>query len=107
MKKLMSKFRDFFKTILKIKTVTVQDCYYDYMLDNDDYGDLPTFVDVTYSETLGIIVRKRLSEKQGWGGCESFLGDAQNFYKSCGINEFGGLDEYKKFSIYHNYVTEE
>lgn len=103
MKKIMSKFRDFFKTILKIKTVTVHDCYYDYMLGNDDYDDLPTFVDVTYSETLGIIIRKRLSKSS----CESFLGDVQNFYNSCGINEFGGLDEYKKFSIYHNYIMEE
>lgn len=100
MKKLISKFRDFFKTILKIKTVTVHDHYYDYMMDNDDYDDLPTFVDITYSETLGIIFKKRLSKKQGWGSYESFLGDVQNFYSSCEINEFGGLDEYRKFSIY-------
>lgn len=97
---MIKKIRDFFKMILKIKTVTVRDEYYDYMTDSIDYDDPSTFIDVTYSERLGIILKKRLSKEQGYGGKESFLGDVQNFYKACGINEFGGLDEYKKYSTY-------
>ena len=97
---MVKKIRDFFKRILKIKTVTVRDEYYDYMTDNSDYDDPSTFIDVTYSERLGIILKKKLSKVQGYGGQESFLGDVQNFYKSCGINEWGGVDEYKKYSIY-------
>jgi hypothetical protein len=70
------------------------------MMDYDDYMDPPTLVDITYSERLGIILKKKLSERCGYGAEESYLGDVQNFYESCGINEWGGLDEYKKFSIY-------
>jgi hypothetical protein len=96
----MKKIKKFLYKLLKIKTVTVRDEYYDYMTDSDDYDDPPTFIDVTYSERLGIILKKKLSKVQGYWGQESFLGDVQNFYKSCGINEWGGLEEYKKFSIY-------
>ena len=90
----MKKIKEFLYKLLKIKTVTVRDEYYDYMTDSDDYDDPPTFIDVTYSERLGIILKKRLSKVQG------YWGDVQNFYKSCGINVWGGLEEYKKFSIY-------
>lgn len=95
--KVKTKIKKFLSTLLRIKTVTVVDKYYDYMIDNDDYDDIyPTLIDVTYSDLLGIIIRKRLSVKNN----ESNLLDIQNFYRSCFINEHGGLDEYKKFSIY-------
>ena len=100
MKKLIQKILVFIFDLLEIKTVTVHDKYYDYMMDYDDYMDPPTLVDITYSERFGIILKKKLSEECGYGVEESYLGDVQNFYKSCGINEWGGLDEYKKFSIY-------
>lgn len=96
----MKKIKEFLYKLLKIKTVTVRDEYYDYMTDSSDYDDPSTFIDVTYSERFGIILKKRLSVVQGYEGQASFLGDVQNFYKSCGINEWGGLEEYKKFSIY-------
>ena len=97
MKVKISKIKNFLFTLLKIKTVTVVDKYYDYMIDNDDYDDIyPTLIDITYSDFLGIIISKRLSHKNN----ESNLLDIQNFYRSCFINEYGGLDEYKKFSIY-------
>ena len=100
MKKLMRKIHGFLIDLLKIKTVTIHDKYYDYMMDYDDYMDPPTLVDITYSERLGIIFKKKLSEKMQYGAEESSFGDVQNFYISCGIDEWGGLDEYKKFSIY-------
>ena len=100
MKKLIQKISGLLINLLRIKTITIHDHYYDYMMDYDDYMDPPTLVDVTYSERLGIILNKKLSEKQGYEGEESYLGDIQSFYRSCGINEWGGLDEYKKFSIY-------
>lgn len=96
----MKKILAIIKNLLKVKTVTVRDHYYDHMMDYDDYYTPPTLVDITYSERLGIILKKELSEGQGYGARESCLGDIQNFYRSCGINEWGGLDEYKKFSIY-------
>lgn len=97
MKLKISKINKFLSKLLKIKTVTIVDRYYDYMVDNDDCDDIfPTLIDVTYSELLGIIIRKRLSAKNN----ESNFLDIQNFYRSCFINENGGLDEYKKFSIY-------
>jgi hypothetical protein len=82
--------------LLRIKTVTVVDKYYDYMTDNDDYDDMSTLIDVTYSELLGIIISKRFSTKNE----ESYLTDIQNFYNSCRIHKYGGLHEYKKYSIY-------
>lgn len=95
--KVKTKIKKFLSTLLRIKTVTVVDKYYDHMIDNDDYDDIyPTLIDVTYSDLLGIIIRKRLSVKNN----ESNLLDIHNFYRSCFINEHGGLDEYKKFSIY-------
>ena len=100
MKKLTQKILLFLFDWLKIKTVTIRDRYYDYMMDYDDYMDPPTLVDITYSERLGIILEKKFSEKRGYGAEESYLGDIMDFYKSCGINDWGGLDEYKKFSIY-------
>ena len=96
----MKKIKEFLYKLLKIKTVTIRDEYYEYMTDSGDYGDHPTFIDVTYSERLGIILKKRLSNVQGYRGKESFWSDIRNFYKSCDINELGGLEEYKKFSIY-------
>lgn len=96
----MRKIHGFLIDLLKIKTVTIHVKYYDYMMDYDDYMDPPTLVDITYSERLGIIFKKKLSEKMWYGAEESSFGDVQNFYKSCGIDEWGGLDEYKKFSIY-------
>lgn len=90
----------FLSSLLRIKHVTVEDKYYDFMTDNDDYGDHPTLIDITYSGLLGIIIRKRLSSKNN----ESSLLDIQNFYNSCFINEYGGLKEYKKFSIYKNKI---
>lgn len=97
---MIKKIHEIFKKILRIKTVTVRDEYYDYMTDSSDYDDPSTFIDVTYSEIFGIILKKRLSNGQGYYGKESLCGDIQNFYKACGINEWGGIDEYKKFSIY-------
>lgn len=97
MKLKFSKIKEKLSTLLRIKTITVVDKYYDYMIDNDDYDDIyPTLIDVTYSDLLGIIIRKRLSNKNN----ESSLLDIQSFYRSCFINEYGGLNEYKKFSIY-------
>ena len=93
----MKKLKKFLNQLFKVKTITVRDHYYDFMIDNDDCDDFyPTLIDITYSDLLGIIVRKRLSDKKR----ESYLMDIQNFYRSCSINEYGGLDEYKKFSIY-------
>lgn len=95
--KLKTKLKKILSTLLRIKTVTVVDKYYDHMIDNDDYDDIyPTLIDITYSELLGIIVCKRLSTKRE----ESHFVDIFNFYRSCSINEYGGLDEYKKFSIH-------
>jgi len=97
MKLKFLKIRNFLSILLRIKNVTVRDVYYDYMIDNSDYDDYyPTLIDITYSDLLGIIIRKRLSDKNN----ESSLADVQSFYHSCFINEYGGLNEYKKISIY-------
>lgn len=97
MKKKFFKIRDFLSTLIRIKNVTVRDVYYDHMIDNSDYDDIyPTLINITYSDLLGIIVRKKRSVKNN----ESSLLDIQRFYHSCSINEYGGLNEYKKFSIY-------
>lgn len=100
MRRFAQKILAFIFDWLKVKTVTIHDKYYDYMMDYDDYMDPPTLVDITYSERFGIIFKKKLSEKMWYGAEESSFGDILNFYKSCGINEWGGLNEYKKFSIY-------
>ena len=97
MKLKFLKIRTFLLSLLRIKNVTVRDVYYDHMIDNSDYDDhFPTLIDITYSDLLGIIIRKRLSVKNN----ESSFVDVQSFYHSCFINEYGGLNEYKKFSIY-------
>lgn len=97
MKLKFLKIRNFLSILLRIKNVTVRDIYYDHMIDNSDCDDYyPTLIDITYSDLLGIIIRKRLSDKNN----ESSLADVYSFYHSCSINEYGGLNEYKKFSIY-------
>ena len=97
MKVTFLKIRNFLSRLLRIKNVTVRDVYYDHMIDNSDIDDyFPTLIDITYSDLLGIIVRKRLNVKNN----ESSFVDIQSFYRSCSINEYGGLNEHKKFSIY-------
>lgn len=96
MKKIALKLWGFLGNFLKIKMVTIHDQYFDYMTDNDDLEDTPTYVDVTYSEALGLIIRINLSQYDNG----SSLKDIQDFYRSCHINEWGGLNEYKKYTIY-------
>lgn len=97
MKLKFLKIRKFLSTLLRIKTITIVDKYYDHMTDNDELGDIyPTLIDITYSDLLGIIIRKRFSDKNK----ESYIMDIYNFYRSCSINAYGGLEEYKKYSMY-------
>lgn len=91
MKKLISKIKNYFHH----NTVFIHDKFYDYMTDNNDLYDPMTIVEITYSKFRGIINIKFSNKKR-----ESYLSDIKRFYTICKIDEFGGLNEYKKYSIY-------
>jgi hypothetical protein len=91
MKKIINKIKNYFKH----RTVYIRDQFYDYLNDNDDLYDIPTIVEVTYSNFRGIINVDFTDRRR-----ESDLRDIAKFYSTCKINEYGGLSEYKKYSIY-------
>jgi hypothetical protein len=91
MRKLIDKIKNYFKH----RTVYIRDQFYDYLNDNDDLYDIPTIVEVTYSNFRGIINVDFTDRKR-----ESDYIDIVRFYRVCKINEYGGLSEYKKYSIY-------
>lgn len=91
MKKIINKIKNYFKH----RTVYIRDQFYDHMTDNNDLYDIPTIVEVTYSAFRGIIDVKFTDRRR-----ESDLRDIVKFYRICKINEYGGLSEYKKYSIY-------
>lgn len=91
MKKIIDKIKNYFKH----RTVYIRDQFYDYMTDNDDLCDISTIVEVTYSEFKGIIDVDFTDRRR-----ESDLCDIAKFYRVCKINEYGGLSEFKKYSIY-------
>ena len=92
--KLINKIKSYFKH----RTVYVHDKFFDYMTDNDELKDIPTIIKVTYSKFRGIINIEMTSRHR-----ESDISDIARFYHICSINEFGGLKEYKKYSIYTKY----
>ena len=94
MKKIIDKIKNYFKH----RTVYIRDQFYDYLNDNDDLYDIPTIVEVTYSNFRGIINVDFTDRRR-----ESDLRDLAKFYSACKINEYGGLSEYKKYSIYGRY----
>jgi hypothetical protein len=65
------------------------------MTDNNELYDIPTIVEVTYSKFRGVIDVKFTDRRR-----ESNYIDIVKFYDICNINEYGGLSEYKKYSIY-------
>jgi hypothetical protein len=91
MRKIIDKIKNYFKHC----TVYIRDQFYDHMTDNDELYDIPTIVKVTYSAFRGIIDVKFTDRRR-----ESDLRDIVKFYRVCKINEYGGLSEYKKYSIY-------
>ena len=91
MRKIIDKIKNYFKHC----TVYIRDQFYDYMTDNDDLYDSPTIVKITYSKFRGIIDVDFTDSKR-----ESHYIDIVKFYRVCNINEYGGLSEYKKYSIY-------
>ena len=91
MRKIIDKIKNYFKH----RTVYIRDQFYDYLNDNDELEDIPTIVEVTYSKFRGIIDVKFTDRRR-----ESDLRDIAKFYRVCKINEYGGLSEYKKYSIY-------
>ena len=93
MKKIIDKIKNYFKH----RTVYIRDHFYDYMTDNDELEDIPTIVEVTYSKFRGVIDVDFTDRRR-----ESDLHDIVKFYDICKINEYGGLSEYKKYSMYGN-----
>lgn len=91
----MRKIIDNIKNYFKHRTVYVRDQFYDHMTDNDELYDIPTIVEVTYSAFRGIIDVDFTDHRM-----ESDYIDIVRFYRVCKINEYGGLSEYKKYSIY-------
>lgn len=91
MRKIIDKIKNYFKH----RTVYIRDQFYDHMTDNDELYDIPTIVKVTYSGFRGIIDVDFTDRKR-----ESNYIDIVRFYRVCKINEYGGLSEYKKYSIY-------
>lgn len=93
MKKILEKIKDYFRH----RTVYIRDHYYDWYIDNEDLGDPMTIVKVTYSKFKGVID----VEFVGYDFNEQYLG-IREFYRICHIDEFGGLNEYKKYSLLRN-----
>ena len=91
MRKIIDKIKNYFKHY----TVYVHDQFYDYMTDNDELYDIPTIVEVTYSAFRGVMDVDFTDRRR-----ESDYIDIVRFYRVCKINEYGGLSEYKKYSIY-------
>ena len=86
------------KNYFKHRVIYIHDKFFDYMIDNDDLYDPITIVKVTYSRFRGIINIEMTSRQR-----ESDINELAKFYHICDINEFGGLKEYKKYSIYSKY----
>jgi hypothetical protein len=91
MRKIIDKIKNYFKH----RTVYIWDEFYDLMTENDELYDNPTIVEVTYSGFRGIIDVDFTDRRR-----ESDLCDIAKFYSVCKINKYGGLSEYKKYSIY-------
>lgn len=91
MRKIIDKIKNYFKH----HTVYIRDQFYDYLNDNDDLDDIPTIVEVTYSKFRGIINVDFTDHRR-----ESDYIDIIKFYDTCDIDKYGGLSEYKKYSIY-------
>ena len=92
--KLIDKIKSYFKH----RTIYVRDHYFDYMTDNNELEDTSTIVKVTYSKFRGIIDVDITGYQR-----ESDVCEIAKFYHICNINEFGGMKEYKKYSIYLKY----
>lgn len=101
----------------KVYSVYVEDKYYDHMIDNDDMDDIPTIIKVTYDERGNIISKEHPvstramcgdfynKTKYKFKGEDNFhditsMGELQHFYRTCGINPWGGIKECKKYSTY-------
>lgn len=108
MKKIITNILNYFDDYFRHREVYVHDKYYDDIYDNDDLDDLPTIVRVTYSKARGIIDVNLVgigyftisNEPNERYVKESPLDEYHEFCKICGINEYGGLNEYKKYSLY-------
>lgn len=94
MKKILEKIKDYFR----YHTVYIRDHYYDWYFDNDDLDDSMTIVKVTYSKFKGV-TDVELAE---YGVEESLVRDHWEFFEICNINEYGGLKEFKKYSLLRN-----
>lgn len=94
MKKILEKIKDYFL----YREVYIHDHYYDWHFDNDDLEDPMTIVKVTYSKFKKVINVEFI----GYDVEESSLKDHQEFYRICDINKYGGLPEYKKYSLLRN-----
>lgn len=94
MRKIIENIRDYFKH----REVYIHDHYYDWYFDNDDLEDPMSIVKVTYSKFKGVI-DVELAE---YDEEESSFRDLHEFYRICDINKYGGLPEYKKYSLLRN-----
>ena len=94
MRKIIENIRDYFRH----REVYIHDHYYDWYFDNDDLEDPISIVKVTYSKFKKIIN----VEFVGYDLEESSFRDHQEFYRICNINKYGGLLEYKKYSLLRN-----
>lgn len=103
MKKIINKIINKIKNNFQHKSVLIWDHYYDWYIDNDDLGDPMTIVKVTYSNFKGIInVEFAGTRHMGFGPEESRNHLLSEFYAVCDINIYGGLPEYKKYSLLRN-----
>ena len=104
------------KTVSNLCAVYLEDKYYDEMIDNDDIDDDPTIIKVVYDKNSGEILSRELpcAIKREYCGESSYKyrsgvgyhtvsypGDIAAFYNICGISIYGGMKEYKKYTVYN------
>ena len=76
-----------------LKTVAIQDRYFDYMTDNDDLDDFPTILEIVYCSKCGKIISNDIVLKYGvppfLGGCtfSSSYEEQEEFFRVTGATE--------------------
>ena len=84
----------------EVYEVFIHDKYYDMMEDNDDYEDIPTIVRVEYNSKGEILDVSFADTTSDLCDNESPMVEKMKFFDTCNINPYGGIEEYKKFSIW-------
>lgn len=84
----------------EVYEVFIHDKYYDMMTDNDDYEDIPTIVRVEYNSKGKILDVNFADTTSDLCDNESPMVEKMKFFEVCNINPYGGMEEYRKYSIY-------